>query len=102
MLSGFMNMNTKSQRVADQIDAQVISLKNLSQNVKTTAQQFDFVESQLQQFAQIIGQHDPMASMQFQNMQQQINNIQTQVVNGLQQIEQGLQQIDSLTDKIQN
>lgn len=103
MLNGMgFGMGMKSARVGDQIDAEVTALRGVATNTKMTAQQFDFVESQLQQFAQIIGQADPMAAMQFQNLQAQINNIQGQIVNGLTQIEQGLTKIDTITDKIQN
>lgn len=101
MLQGF-GMGLKSARVGDQIDAEVTALKGVAQNTKVTAQQFDFVESSLQQLAQLAGQADPMLAMQFQQLQSQINNIQTQVVNGLTQVEQGLTKIDTLTDKIQN
>ncbi|TVX89680.1 hypothetical protein [Paenibacillus agilis] len=96
---GFGN---KSARVGDQIDAEVKGLKNVVNSVNMVAQQFDFVEAQLQQFAQIIGNSDPMAAMQFQNLQAQINNIQGQIVASLGQINQGLTNIDALTDKIQN
>jgi conjugal transfer/entry exclusion protein len=101
MLSAF-GLGMKSARVGDQIDAEVTAAKALVQNCMLTAQQFDFVESQLQQFAQLISQADPSAAMQFQNMQQQINNIQAQIVSVLQQVHQSLTKIDGLTDKIQN
>ena len=100
--SGMFGTGMKAARVGDQIDAQVQGAKALVLNAKTTAQQFDFVESQLQQFAQILGQADPMSAMQFQNLQQQINNIQTQIVNSLNQVEGALTQIDNLTNAIQN
>jgi hypothetical protein len=101
MLGGF-GFGLKSARVADQIDAEVKAGKSIVQNTNMVAQQFDFVESQLQQFAQLITQADPMAAMQFQNLQAQINNIQSQIVNGLRQIDQSFTNIDGLTDKIQN
>lgn len=101
MLSGF-GIGMKSARVGDQIDAEVKGGKTVVNNVKMVAQQFDFVESQLQQFAQLIGQADPMAAMQFQNLQAQINNIQGQIMNGLTQVDQTLTNIDALTDRIQN
>jgi hypothetical protein len=101
MLQSF-GLGMKSARVGDQIDAEVKALKGIASNTKLTLQQFDFVESQLQQLAQLSGQSDPMLSMQFQQLQSQINNIQSQGVNGLTQIEQGLTGIDQLTDKIQN
>lgn len=102
MLGNGFGFGMKSARVGDQIDAEVTGLKGIVNNGKLTAQQFDFVETQLQQFAQLIGQQDPMVAMQFQNMQQQINNIQSQLVGALTQVEQGLVKIDALTDKIQN
>src|SRR5574342_702055 len=99
MLGGNMfGMGMKSARVGDQIDAEVVGAKTVVASTKMVAQQFDFVESQLQQFAQMIGQADPMAAMQFQNLQQQINNIQSQIVNNLTQVEQSLVKIDGLTD----
>jgi hypothetical protein len=101
MLQSF-GLGMKSARVGDQIDAEVTALKTVASNTKLTLQQFDFVESQLQQLAQLAGQSDPMLAMQFQQLQQQINNIQSQSVNGLVQIENGLVKIDGLTDKIQN
>jgi hypothetical protein len=101
MIGGF-GFGMKSARVADQIDAEVKGGKSIIQNTMMVAQQFDFVESQLQQIAQIVSQADPMASMQFNNLQQQINNIQAQITNGLKQLEQVLSNIDGLTDKIQN
>lgn len=100
--TGMFGMGMKSARVGDQIDAEVTALKGVTSNTKLTAQQFDFVESQLQQLAQLAGNADPMLAMQFQQLQQQINNVQAQVVNGLTQIEQGLTKIDAITDKIQN
>lgn len=102
MLGNGFGFGMKSARVGDQIDAEVTALKGVTSNGKLVAQQFDFVETQLQQFAQLIGQQDPMVAMQFQNMQQQINNIQSQLVSALTQVEQGLVKIDGLTDKIQN
>jgi hypothetical protein len=101
MLGGF-GFGMKSARVGDQIDAEVKGLKSVVASTNMVAQQFDFVESQLQQIAQMVGSADPVAAMQFQNLQAQINNIQAQIVNNLRQIEQGLTNIDSLTDKIQN
>lgn len=101
MLNGF-GLGMKSARVGDQIDAEVKGGKAVVANIKMVAQQFDFVESQLQQFSQLIGQADPMSAMQFQNLQAQINNIQGQIVNGLTQVEQSLTTIDQLTDRIQN
>ncbi|MDA2738436.1 hypothetical protein PDQ75_25105 [Bacillus cereus group sp. Bc015] len=101
MLNSF-GFGMKSARVGDQIDAEVTALKGVAQNTKLTAQQFDYVESQLQQLSQLAGNTDPMLAMQFQQLQQQINNVQAQMVNGLTQIEQGLTKIDNLTDKIQN
>lgn len=95
-------MGMKSARVADQIDAEAKAGINVLQNTKMVADQFDFVESQLQQFAQLIGQTDPMSAMQFQNLQAQINNIQGQIKNGIVQAEQSFRNIDSITDKIQN
>ena len=95
-------LGMKSARVGDQIDAEVTALKGVVSNAKLTLQQFDFVESQLQQLAQLAGQADPMLAMQFQQLQQQINNIQAQAVNGYVQVENGLVKIDGLTDKIQN
>lgn len=103
MLGGSMfGMGMKSARVGDQIDAEVVAGKTLLANTKMTAQQLDFIETQLQQFAQMLGQQDPMASMQFNNLVQQINNIQGQIVNGITQAENSFVKIDSLTDKIQN
>lgn len=101
MFQGF-GFNSKSARVADQIDAEVKAGKSLLQNANMVAQQFDFYEQQLAQFAQMLQAHDPSASMQFQLLQQQINNTQTQIVQSLQQVNQLLNNIDSLTDKIQN
>ncbi|MFX5501851.1 hypothetical protein ACM5ME_17765 [Bacillus subtilis] len=101
MLQSF-GLGMKSARVGDQIDAEVTALKSVASNTKLTLQQFDFVESQLQQLAQLAGNTDPMLAMQFQQLQQQINNIQAQGASGLTQIEQGLTKIDGLTDKIQN
>lgn len=94
-------MGNKAGRVADQVDAEAKAGILAITNAVTTATQFDFVETQLQQFAQMVGQQDPMAGMQFQNMQQQINNIQQQIVNALKQAEQSFRNIDSITDKIQ-
>ena len=103
MLGGNMfGMGMKSARVGHQIDAEVVAGKTLLANTKMTAQQLDFIETQLQQFAQMLGQQDPMASMQFNNLVQQINNIQGQIVNGITQAESSFVKIDSLTDKIQN
>lgn len=99
---GMFGMGMKSARVGDQIDAEVTALKSVVTNAKLTAQQFDFVETQLQQLSQMAGNTDPMLAMQFQQLQQQINNVQAQVVNGLTQVESGLVKIDTLTDKIQN
>jgi hypothetical protein len=100
--NGMFGMGMKSARVGDQIDAEVTALKSVASSTKLTAQQFDFVETQLAQLAQMAGNSDPMLAMQFQQIQQQIDNIQSQMVNGLTQLEQGLTKIDSLTDKIQN
>lgn len=103
MLGGNMfGMGMKSARVGDQIDAEVVAGKTLLANTKMTAQQLDFIETQLGQFANMLGQTDPMASMQFQNLVQQINNIQGQIVNGISQAESSFVKIDALTDKIQN
>lgn len=101
MIGGF-GFGMKSARVGDQIDAEAKSGKMILSNALLVAQQFDFVESQLQQFVQLIGQADPNSAMQFQTMQQQINNIQSQLVNAIRQAEQSFTNIDSLTDKIQN
>ncbi|HEF5065801.1 hypothetical protein [Bacillus paramobilis] len=103
MLSGLgFGTGMRAARTGDQIDAEVVAGKTVLANTKMTAQQLDFIETQLQQFAQMLGQSDPMAAMQFQNLVQQINNIQGQIVNGISQAEQSLLKIDSLTDKIQN
>lgn len=99
---GFMGSGMKSARVGDQIDAEVKGARAIVSSTKMVTQQFDFVETQLQQFAQMIGQSDPMAGMQFQNLQQQINNIQGQIVGGLNQIDTALATIDSHTNAIQN
>lgn len=102
MLGTGFGFGMKSARVGDQIDAEAKAGVLAITNAKAVAQQFDFVENTLQQFAQMIGQSDPMVAMQFQNMQQQINNIQLQIVNGLNAAEQHFRTIDSITDKIQN
>jgi Fic family protein len=103
MLGTVFGQSMKASRVADQIDAQVTSGKNLIVNAKVTAQQFDLVENTLKQIASLIASSgDTMASLQFENLQQQINNIQMQIVNSLNQIETVFANIDSLTDKIQN
>lgn len=103
MLGGFgIGTGMRAARTGDQIDAEVVAGKTVLANTKMTAQQLDFIETQLQQFAQMLGQTDPMAAMQFQNLVQQINNIQGQIVNGISQAEQSFVKIDSLTDKIQN
>lgn len=91
----------KAARTGDQIDAVVTGAKAVANNTKMTLQQFDFVETQLQQFAQALQQDAPQLAMSFANLVQQINNIQGQATNGIAQIEQALVQIDSLTDKIQ-
>jgi Na+/phosphate symporter len=101
MLSGF-GFGMKSARVADQIDAEVRSAKNIVQNTKMTLGQFDFVESTLAQLTQMAQGSDPALAMQFHNLQSQIDNIQKQVVQSFSQIEQALTNIDSLTDRIQN
>jgi hypothetical protein len=101
MLGGF-GLGMKSARVGDQIDAEVKGAKAIVSNTKMTAQQLDFIETQLNQFAQLVGQADPMSAMQFQNLVQQINNIQGQIVNGLVQIDNSLTTIDSHTNAIQN
>jgi uncharacterized protein YukE len=95
-------LGMKSARVADQIDAQVESSKALVENAVTIAQQFDFYEQQLSQFASMLQSADPASAMQFQMLQQQINNTQSQIVQALKQIHDALGRIDALTDKIQN
>lgn len=97
-----LGMGMKSARVGDQIDAEVKGGKSVIANAKMVAQQFDFVETQLTQFSQMLQQQDPMVAMQFQNMTQQINNIQAQLVGSLTQVDQTLTSIDQLTDRIQN
>jgi hypothetical protein len=104
MIGGFgslMGSGIKAARTGDQIDAEVKGALSIATNTKMTLQQFDFVETQLTQFAQILQQEAPQLAMQFQNLTQQINNIQGQSVQGITQIEQSLRNIDSLTDKIQ-
>lgn len=102
MIGGF-GFGNKAARVGDQIDAETKAGILAVNNAKAVAQQFDFVETQLKQFAQLIGQSgDQMAAMQFQNLEQQINNIQLQLVNGLNACEQHFRNIDAQTDKIQN
>jgi uncharacterized protein YukE len=95
-------LGMKSARVADQIDAEVVASKSLVQNAVTIAQQFDFYEQQLSQFASMLQNADPASAMQFQMLQQQINNTQSQIVQALKQIHDALGRIDALTDKIQN
>jgi hypothetical protein len=101
-LGGGLLGGMKSARVGDQIDAEAKSGKMILSNALLVAQQFDFVESQLAQFAQILSQQDPSSAMQFQNMQQQINNIQSQMVNAINQGVQTFTNIDTLTNSIQN
>jgi uncharacterized protein YukE len=101
VLNGF-GFGMKTQRVADQIDAEVTASKALVQNAVTIAQQFDFYEQQLSHFASMIQNADPSSAFQFQTLQQQINNTQTQIVQALKQINDSLSRIDALTDKIQN
>lgn len=96
------NFNGKAARVGDQIDAEAKSGINVLQNAILVSQQFDFVEQQLTQFAQMLQGSDPMAGMQFTQMQQQINNIQSQLVNAVKTAQASFQTIDSLTNKIQN
>jgi hypothetical protein len=91
----------KAARTGDQIDAQVQGARQLVANAKMTAQQFDFIETQLQQLAQLVGDTDQMAVMQFQNMKQQMNNIQAQIINSLSGVDEALAHIDKLTDNIQ-
>ena len=98
---GNLTGGMKAARTGDQIDAEAKAGLAIVTNTRTVTQQFDFVEAQLEQFATIISQADPMAAMNFQNLKAQINNIQTQVNNGLNQVENSLRTIDSLTDKIQ-
>ncbi|PGO60704.1 hypothetical protein [Priestia megaterium] len=93
--------NHKSARVADQVDAEAKAGLLAMQNVRTTAQQFDFVETQLAQFAQLFSQQDQMVAMQFQNLQSQVNNIQQQILNGVTAGENHFRAIDATTDKIQ-
>lgn len=92
----------KSARVADQIDAEVKAGINVLTNTQMVADQLDFIETQLNQFAQLIGQAEPTVAMQFQNLVAQVNNVQGQVKNGIVQGIQSFRTIDSLTDKIQN
>lgn len=102
MLNQFLGSGMKAARTGDQIDSIVMGLKGVVTNTKMTAQQFDFIETQLQQFAQGLQAEAPHLASTFANLTAQINNIQGQVVTGLNQLETGLVQIDSLTDKIQN
>jgi hypothetical protein len=101
MLNGF-GFGMKAARVGDQIDAETRAVKATVENTLMVAQQFDFVETQLQQFAQLLQADAPHLAMQFQNLQSQINNIQGQIANNLRQVVQALTNIDALTDKIQN
>jgi ABC-type transporter Mla subunit MlaD len=99
--TGIFGSGMKAARTGDQIDAVVTGAKSVIANTKLTATQFDFIESQLQQFAQGLVQEAPHLAGTFNNLVQQINNIQGQIVNGLTQVEQALVQVDGLTDKIQ-
>lgn len=102
LMNGFGLGNMRSARVADQVDAEIAGARNIINSTKMVAGQFDFLESQLQQLAQLIGQAEPSLAMQMQSMQASINNIQQQILGGLTQVEQSLTKMDSLTDKIQN
>jgi hypothetical protein len=101
-IGGVFGNGMKAARVADQVDAHVRTARGQVQNINMVAQQFDYVETQLQQIAQLVSQSgDAMAAMQFQTLQAQINNIQGQITNSLRLVDQELAAIDALTDKIQ-
>jgi phosphoenolpyruvate carboxylase len=93
--------NHKSARVADQVDAEAKAGLLAMQNLRSTVQQFKFVETQLGQFTQMFSQQEPTIAMQFQNMQSQIANITQQLENGVTAGENHFRAVDSITDKIQ-
>lgn len=96
----------KAARTGDQIDAQVTAARGLLSQAQMAANQFDGIELQMNQIAQMLqSTQDPqfaMLAMQFSSMQTQIDNAQKQVVNSLAQLAPILQEIDNLTNKIQN
>ncbi|MEC0276829.1 hypothetical protein [Peribacillus frigoritolerans] len=100
-IGGVLGSGMKAARVGDQIDAEVKGALSIASNTIMTLDQFDFVETQLAQFGQLLQQENPLLAQQFQNLVNQINNIQGQAKNGISQIQTSLRTIDSHTNVIQ-
>jgi hypothetical protein len=106
MLNFNLGAGMKAARVGDQIDAKVIALRGLLNQATMAANNFDNIELQMQNMAQLLGQStDPtiqMLAMQFQMLQQNIDSTQKQIQSAISQMSPELQEIDNLTNKIQN
>jgi len=106
MMNFGFNTGMKAARTGDQIDAQVTAARGLVNQAMMAANNFDGIEVQMQQIAQMLSQtQDPsmaMLAMQFQMLQTNIDATQKQVQASLQQLAPILQEIDNLTNKIQN
>lgn len=107
MLNGFgIGTGMKAARTGDQIDAQVVAARGLLTQATMAAAQFDGIEMQMQNIAQMLQQsQDPqlaMLAMNFQMIQQQVDNTQKQIQSSLTQLAPILQEIDNLTNKIQS
>lgn len=106
MLNFNLGSGMKAARTGDQIDAQVTAARGLLSQAMMAAKNFDNVEMQMNQIAQMLAQTtDPsmqMLAMQFQMLQQNIDQNQNQINASLQQLVPILSEIDSLTNKIQN
>jgi gas vesicle protein len=106
LLNFNLGSGLKAARTGDQIDAQVTAARGLLNQAMMSAKNFDSVEMQMNQIAQMLSQTtDPtmqMLSMQFQMLQQNIDQNQNQINSALQQLLPILNEIDGLTNKIQN
>jgi prefoldin subunit 5 len=91
----------KGAKVSNQIDAEVKGAKVILQNaIQTTKSEFDLVEEQLQQLANLAN-GDQVTMMFLNNIKNQINASQGKILQNLTAVDSSLTKIDQYTDAFQ-
>lgn len=93
----------RAEKVANLVDSEAKTGLNSLENGLGALRQFDIVEQQLQQMAQMAqAEGNLLMAGQFQSLQMLIDGIQNQVRTTFTQAQQSFRTIDQHTDRIQN
>ncbi|MEH7210070.1 hypothetical protein V7094_28325 [Priestia megaterium] len=102
-LGSMFSTGLKAEKVANLVDSEAKTGLNSLENGLGALRQFDIVEQQLQQMAQMAqAEGNIVLAGQFQSISMLIDSIQNQVKMTFTQAQQSFRLIDQHTDKVQS